>query len=177
VIDNDHHGAPVATFHWEGAVHHPSLSISHSHGHAFCALCRGPNIPLGADIERIAPREPRFVEHFFTPQEIELVERTPPPLRDGIITAIWSAKEAALKALRIGFTRKPQVANCALAPPVELPPSWTAFRIEWDPAALPDAPPLCGWWQVQEGFVFTLAARQQSQAGQRSHVACRQVDR
>ncbi|GIV67522.1 4'-phosphopantetheinyl transferase superfamily protein [Caldilinea sp.] len=72
-----------------------SLSISHSHGVAFCGLIesfrprdgclslfsrssasRAPRLPsLGCDIEFIEPREPSFVRSFFTEVEMRAVEQ------------------------------------------------------------------------------------------------------
>ena len=80
-----------------------SLSISHSGDRAFCALTDGPGATVGADIERIEPRQLGFIEQFFTPAEIAVVHAAPADQRDTLITIIWSAKEAVLKAGRYGW--------------------------------------------------------------------------
>ena len=80
-----------------------SLSISHSGDRAFCALTDGSGVTVGADIERIKPRESDFIEQFFTPTEIAVVHATPADRRDTLITIIWSAKEAVLKVATAGI--------------------------------------------------------------------------
>jgi 4'-phosphopantetheinyl transferase len=108
-----------------------SLSISHSHGHGLAALlpqpvtgqgvdaaAKGRRPVLGCDLELIEPRELNFVHDFFTPGELAAVQALPPgPDRDTLITVIWSAKEAALKALREGLRLDTRQIDCAIAWP------------------------------------------------------------
>lgn len=115
-----------------------SLSISHSHGHGLAALLpqpvtgQGAGAPvggrrpvLGCDLELIEPRELNFVHDFFTPGELAAVQALPPgPDRDTLITVIWSAKEAALKALREGLRLDTRQIDCT---------------IEWPAGAMPGA--------------------------------------
>ncbi len=115
-----------------------SLSISHSHGHGLAALlpqpvtAQGAGAPaggrrpvLGCDLEIIEPRELNFVHDFFTPGELAAVQSLPPgPDRDTLITVIWSAKEAALKALREGLRLDTRQIDCT---------------IEWPAGAMPSA--------------------------------------
>jgi 4'-phosphopantetheinyl transferase len=79
------------------------LSISHSSGAAFCAWTPLTTQHIGADIELIAPHPQYFIEDYFTPFEIAQCAQAPEPLRADLVTAIWSAKEAVLKALRQGL--------------------------------------------------------------------------
>jgi 4'-phosphopantetheinyl transferase len=115
-----------------------SLSISHSHGHGLAALLpqpvtgQGAGAPvggrrpvLGCDLELIEPRELNFVHDFFTPGELAAIQALPPgPDRDTLITVIWSAKEAALKALREGLRLDTRQIDCT---------------IEWPAGAMPGA--------------------------------------
>lgn len=174
-IHNQLNGAPVARY------HHPldeplllpdwfTLSISHAGDHAFCALVEQPDWPLGADIEQIMPRAAVFVSDYFTPAEQALLEQSPPEHYPMLVTAIWSAKEAALKALQLGLTVDTRAVACLIAPVAEPPQAWTPFAIELNREMLagklppPSATPrrgelrLEGWWQTIPGYVLTLAA-------------------
>jgi 4'-phosphopantetheinyl transferase len=96
-----------------------SLSISHSNDRALCAVA--PGAAAGCDIERIEPRPPLFAQDYFTAAELELLEGAPPALRDTLVAAIWSAKEATLKALRLGLTVDTRAVTCVLHPPPHPP--------------------------------------------------------
>lgn len=108
------------------------LSISHTDGAAFCAWTSSPTCSIGADIETIASRPHYFIEDYFTPTEIAQCTQTPAELLPCISTAIWSAKEAVLKALRQGLkwdTRKVEIdlSNINLEIPAE--GTWQSARV------------------------------------------------
>lgn len=113
-IANDPTGAPYACFDLpEPDCRIPiSLTISHSDGISFCALVPqddaqpgSARLPfVGADVEQIEPRAASFVRDFFTGQEQATLAAVPPQSHDRMATAIWSAKEAALKALHLGLS-------------------------------------------------------------------------
>jgi 4'-phosphopantetheinyl transferase len=135
-----------------------TISISHSAGVALCALVEGAERPLGADVELIQPRISDFAGDYFTMIEQALVERCAEAWRPTLITAIWSAKEAALKALRVGLKEDTRSVSCLIEPVAFPPGTWTPFAIQWEEHNLEQpAPPLTGWWQVQDSFVLTLA--------------------
>ncbi|MFO7681287.1 MAG: 4'-phosphopantetheinyl transferase superfamily protein [Chloroflexota bacterium] len=137
-----------------------SLSISHSHGHAFCALVERPDWPLGADIERIEARSEAFVADYFTEEERGLETEAVGEMRDVWVTAVWSAKESVLKALRLGLTVDTRWVTCLIEPVAERPFTWTPFTVHCDNARLPQAaPPLVGWWRTYEEFVLTLVVK------------------
>jgi phosphopantetheinyl transferase len=99
-------GAPVVRL-ADGGRLPVGVSISHSVGTAFCAAWAesGGVLAVGADLERIAPRPEGLVRDFFRPAEISAWEALPPgSARDGFASAVWSAKEAVLKALRLGLS-------------------------------------------------------------------------
>jgi 4'-phosphopantetheinyl transferase len=163
-VGNDPDGAPYLSVAGEGRL--PlSLSISHRADRAFCALWSPPpSLPgaaVGADIERVEPRDPAFVRDFFTAGEAERVWRCPDDRRDTLVTAIWSAKEAVLKVLRLGLTvdtRRVEIRHLAgLDAPHALssPNRWIEVEVH---CTLPDTPSLCAWWRSDGEYVLTLAA-------------------
>ena len=110
-------GAPILT------SHHPALrgddnngrlplalAISHSSGYAFCALSGNSagNVRIGADIEIVEARPSTFVEDFFTASEQARLHAAPRAMRELLITATWSVKEAALKATQYGLRTDPR---------------------------------------------------------------------
>jgi 4'-phosphopantetheinyl transferase len=173
VVGRDPDGAPRIIAEWRSQIadHDPnlqsaicnlqslSLSISHCRGRAFCALATVENIRVGADIERIEPREWQFVEDYFTEDEIAAVRRSPSGARDTLVTAIWSAKEAALKALRLGLTVDTRSVSCAIRHTAETS-DWSGFDLVCDPRLLntQDIPALTGWWRIMDGDVLTVVS-------------------
>lgn len=154
-ISNDADGVPSATRNAEPVT--PNLSISHSFDHALCAASA---TVVGADLERIEPREQNLVNDFFTANEIARVNASAAETRNVIINAIWSAKEAALKALHKGLSVDTRVVEISIAPFENAPEQWTLFQINF---ASGDAAwaPMQGWWRVLDGFILTLAAHVQ----------------
>jgi 4'-phosphopantetheinyl transferase len=162
-IDTDPSGAPMLDVRCWSIDYEPNLtskiqdlqlSISHSSGRAFCALSDGANV--GADIEHIEPRAWRFVDDYFTPSEILHVRRAPAVQRDTLITAIWSAKEAALKALRLGLSVDTRSVACDLA--AEQEGGWADIAFIYDERRLGQVPPaMTGWWRRIDNFVLTVA--------------------
>ncbi len=144
-----------------------SLSISHSHGHAFCALCHeseqaAVTWSLGCDIEWIEHREQSFVNDFFTAQEAREVMGTPADHRDCRVTAIWSAKEAVLKSLRTGLRIDTRRLDCRFGPTDLAPTGWTPLTVLVDSTLAAEFPgSWYAWWQVQAGFVLTMALREE----------------
>lgn len=135
-----------------------NLSISHSSPWGFCAAVEGENRPLGADIERNEPRSPGFVEEYFTPLEQEYLTVAPPEQLVALINAIWSGKEASLKAIRRGLAEDTRIVSCLPHPRMTATAEWLPMRIEWNPGRMERAlPGLTGYWRFNDGFVMTLA--------------------
>ena len=135
-----------------------TISISHSANHAVCAVTERPFWPIGIDLEQIETRADSFVESYFTDDEQQIVNQATVDMRDTLITAIWSAKEAALKALHLGLRADTRAVNCLIQPEVERPFTWTPFTMQLDTAKLGQPPMLLGWWRTIGEFVLTMAA-------------------
>jgi 4'-phosphopantetheinyl transferase len=124
------------------------LSISHSGDYAFCAALW--DSPIGVDIERIEPRSAIFVEDYFTADEQSLVETAP----NYAPTLIWSAKEAALKALHLGLRADTRRVNVNFSLPVgQFSDEWLALTANCGAQGL-----MQGGWRRMNGFVLTILA-------------------
>lgn len=135
-----------------------SVSISHSHGAAFCAaLWTGPYAEaVGADLERIEPRPETLLRDFFTEEEIAAsADRQD---REVFVNGVWSAKEAVLKALRRGLTVDTRSVSCLPDGSGGLSRGgWRPFGVRCSPNLLDSPAEIHGLWQVRDGFVLTLA--------------------
>jgi 4'-phosphopantetheinyl transferase len=167
VIDNDPDGAPFASLMEQDRVARLpwSLSISHSHGLAFCAVHpaeeEGIHYAIGADLEFIEAREDNFVRDYFTPDEMALAAQASPRAQAAVVTAVWSAKEAVLKALRTGLRLDTRSIQCLM--PVGLPAGdeWHTFSISVPDDLAPGAS-WTGWWRrplQHPDFIMTLAIK------------------
>src|SRR5579863_1302068 len=78
------------------------ISLSHSNGHAVCAVA-AHDAALGCDLEIIEPRSDGFVTGFFAAEEQAWIARSPASDRPRLAALIWSGKESALKAMRVGL--------------------------------------------------------------------------
>lgn len=144
-----------------------SISISHAGEQAFCALAVGPGLRIGADIERIEPRSAGFAADFFTPRECALLEQGRDADRDILVTAIWSAKEAMLKATRHGLRADTRQVTCLVGAVDEAMRGWAELQLDCDPELTGGPVTLQGWWRIAGGFVLTIVAvtRPQQAAG------------
>ncbi len=133
-----------------------TLSISHSRDRAFCALTFGEGRPLGCDLEVIEPRSPGFVADYFTADERALMAAAPDEQHPTLANAIWSGKEAALKAIRRGLAEDTRLVTC-LPEMAEDYDGWRPLRYVWEQVDR-DLPALIGRWREVDGFVMTLAA-------------------
>jgi len=150
------------------------ISLSHRAATAICAVMAAGGT-LGCDLEAIEPRSDAFVADYFTAEEQALVAQAPAADRPRLLALLWSGKESALKALRVGLrldTRSVIVSPCG-AP--ESRGEGGAERVE-DPALT--SSPSCGpdawlplhvrysdggqifqgWWLHTGSLVRTLVA-------------------
>ncbi len=134
-----------------------SISISHSAGHALCALVEAANVALGIDIEFVQPRSPAFLKDFFTLQERSFIASVPDDVRDVAVNAIWSAKESVLKAFQVGLKVDSRCISCELEFFADFT-EWMPFRIEFHDRTLLESDEIIqGWWRCDSGFVMTMA--------------------
>ena len=115
---------------------------------------------LGVDIERIAPRAPEFAADYFTARELAQVAASPPHERDATITLIWSAKEAALKALRLGLTVDTRQVSIELSERRNSTLAWAPLGVHSTLPQAERAGGLHGWWWIVGEYVLTLALTQ-----------------
>lgn len=178
-VANDPDGAPYLVVEGEGRLP-VSLSISHRAGRAVCALSPAASPSIGVDLEHIETRAPAFVNDFFTADEAERVWTCPDPLRDTLVTVIWSAKEAVLKALREGLrldTRAVEIVHvsgledntCATSVAASVRSDLALRRVgsgladeHWHTVAISCAVPgvlrFAAWWRPDGDSVLTAAA-------------------
>ncbi len=150
-----------------------SISISHARDVAFCALVQRPSWPLGVDIEWIEPRSKRFVADYFTAAEQEMIAQADLDKRSLdkhsldkqsldkqslLVTAVWSAKEAALKAIHQGLKVDTRCVSC-LPHLQTIDDEWQSIAVQWDTKRIRNAPALQGWWRPYQNFVLTMTAR------------------
>ena len=163
-------GAPVVRL-ADGGPLPLGVSVSHSDGTAFCAAWHDPDgtLAAGADLERIEPRSEAFVRDFFTDDEAAAWAARPAgEARDELATAIWSAKEAVLKALRLGLRMDTRQVACTLSSePAEPSPGlprpegngWRRFEARVSTGGPEAETSVPGFWRPKDGFVLTLAVR------------------
>lgn len=164
IVRNDADGVPTINCQSSIVNCQLDISISHSSGYALCAVVEDGVI--GADIERIERRADGFVEDYFTEAELERIAYsvlriplvdTQYAIRNTLVTAIWSAKEAVLKALHLGLSVDTRSVSCLVGPAANPLQKWTPFAIELDEQRLNrPAPALAGWWRTLDEHVLTL---------------------
>lgn len=147
-------GKPLARFTGDSPPEGPvSVSISHAGGVGFATAQAGSG-SLGCDVEVVAPRSEAFVADYFTRAEREMVAACPEGDRAWLANLVWSAKEAALKALGEGLRLDTRV--------VEVAPPALAFRNAsgggWQPllVAGPGGRTFGGRWRLEGGLVWTV---------------------
>jgi 4'-phosphopantetheinyl transferase len=160
-IDNNSQGEP---YFWVSGQPPAKtrLSISHSDSFSFCAVTPAGDLRIGADLEKVEARTETFVLDYFTPGERRIAQEFPPGKRAEIVTLIWSAKEAMLKALGVGLrwdTRKVSVIGH------EPIPGNSSHQDSWRKLSIGETGSKehnwVGWWQRRGEFIITLAAFQE----------------
>ena len=127
------------------------ISITHREDVAVCAIA---TTGVGCDLEVVEPRTSRFVDDFFTTRERGAVLRTPPELVERRVALTWSAKESALKVLRVGLRRDTRSVEIDLA-------DFNDAHAEWNPftaTVRPENRVLSGWWRADEDLVLTVVS-------------------
>jgi 4'-phosphopantetheinyl transferase len=161
-----------------------SISLSHRDGVAACAIARS-NAPLGCDLELIETRSDAFVADYFTEDEQKIIAQQSEQEHDRIITTLWSAKESALKALRVGLRADTRSVNIRLLAhrsnsteqcnekesdallALCLPAKWHPFQ-----ATFQNDQVLNGWWNTSTSLVRTFAGVESARAPIILNAAC-----
>jgi 4'-phosphopantetheinyl transferase len=79
------------------------FNLSHSHGVAVCALCRGAAV--GVDVEDVGRHTDLSIAgRFFSPAEADLVSKAPDSEKRALFFDIWTLKEAYIKAVGKGLS-------------------------------------------------------------------------
>ncbi len=149
-IENAPEGAPYV----RGAQSAGCLSITHSRGMAACAFLPGEAGTVGIDLEWVEPREEVFIRDFFTANEAELALSLEGEARDLLVTLIWNAKEAVLKAWQKGL-RLDSRAIEIVAEGVGRGEDWEQLKYQ---ARVEGFPHCRLFWRREGVFVLTLAA-------------------
>lgn len=157
-IANDAAGAPYVILP-NGECFAGCLSISHRDHLSFCAVTQDPAIHIGADLEQIEPRGDEFAQDYFTSHELNFILDLPASQHDTAVTLLWSAKEAALKALGLGLrldTRQIEITvPGGLAGMGLSTPTWQIFNVSYSHSGQGI---WSGWWQIHGKYILTLAS-------------------
>jgi len=163
-------GAPEVFFAGQPAP--VTISLSHCEGTAVCAVAPS-GVVLGCDLEIIEMRSECFTADYFTAEEVRLVANACTDNRSRLLTLLWSGKESALKALRVGLrldTRSVVVSlddvdrctaddearravDSMLTPRPRAANRWLPLHVRCASDQI-----FHGWWQITENLVRTLVA-------------------
>ncbi len=160
-------GAPEVFLHGQPAD--IAISLSHRAGTALCTV-GAPGTNFGCDLETIEPRSAAFVADYFTANEKVLIAQASVEWRPLLVALLWSGKESALKALRVGLrldTRSMCVSPGDRWPPAAgswqdlcAPPRLATNFDTWHPMRVrySDTRTFSGWWRFQDDLVRTVVS-------------------
>jgi len=132
-----------------------TVSISHSHQKTFC-ITSDNHQNIGCDLELIEDRSPNFLKDYFTKKEHSLFEDLWKKYLDSktYFTLCWSAKEAVMKATRLGMSLHPkkiQLKN------VEIEDAeWNKIEI----LNLKTDQNYYGYWKENDGMIYVYLSDQ-----------------
>jgi len=152
-IANHPGGAPFVVV--DGRQAPVEVSISDRAGWAVCLVAPQADAggALGIDLEIVEPRSDAFVEDFFTAPERDYVRALPAGTpRDEAANLIWSAKEAALKVLKVGLRADTREVEVEIDRQRRAD-GWAALRVTARGGAT-----FPGWWRRDGVFLLTIAA-------------------
>jgi len=132
------------------------ISLSHSHGKAFCVV--SPHgIMLGCDLEKIEHRSELFVRDYFTKNEQDFISLNGKASHPLWANLVWSAKESALKALRLGLRIDTRLVEVDFAPFEEFS-FWKKFKV----TASEHSMVFQGYWCSASNSVMTVVSDTQA---------------
>jgi phosphopantetheinyl transferase len=131
-----------------------NISLSHRDGISICAVAPA-NMLLGCDVEKIEPRSDAFVSDYFVAEEQKFVAETPHNERPGIVAALWSAKESALKAMQIGLRADTRF---VVVHDLDKDRNGVPTKSIWRPMQVSsqEQTHFHGWWRIAGQFVLTI---------------------
>ena len=118
----------------------------------YTALCGcGPD-----HLEEVTAQKVKVAMFGVGESRVELLMATAPEAQQPTLAnAIWSGKEAALKAIRRGLAEDTRLVTCLPAEQEETD-GWRPLYYRWE-AVERGLPALTGRWREGDGFVMTLA--------------------
>jgi 4'-phosphopantetheinyl transferase len=142
-----------------------AISLSHRAGTALCTVAP-VGATFGCDLELIEPRSDAFVADYFTVDEKAIIHRTSDEERALLMALLWSGKESALKALRVGL-RLDTICMCVslidwpqrsaerepILPEATNPDAWRPLQVRYSVGQV-----FGGWWRLQNGLVRTVVS-------------------
>ena len=148
-----------------------AISLSHRDGRGLCTVAPA-GTSFGCDLEAIECHSDAFIADYCTSEEQELIARIPLEHRDLLVCLMWSAKESALKALRVGL-RLDTRSVCVRPAHWSLEAhgnAWQELCIQrldsnpdgWRPLSVRCAggPIYQGWWRVQDQMMRTTVCEE-----------------
>jgi 4'-phosphopantetheinyl transferase len=163
-------GAPEVFLHDQPAD--IAISLSHRNGNALCTVA-SLGTTFGCDLELIEPRSDAFVADYFTVDEKALIEQAPAAARPRLVALLWSGKESALKALRVGLrlnTTSLSVRPVGWLQPAKREQEWYPLQVYYSAGQV-----FGGWWRVQDDLVRTVVSDPPLPAPRRAPSICRDV--
>lgn len=129
------------------------ISLSHRGGVAMCAVA-GQDAAIGCDLEIVETHSPAFIRDYFTDREQMGIARASASDQRSLVTALWSAKESALKALQEGLRLDTRSVSVRLR-------GWAGEAHRWYPLQVDceRGEVFHGWWQRSDNVVRTTVAR------------------
>jgi len=142
-------GAPELFF--EDKLAPLTISLSHRNNRAVCFIAP-PAVALGCDLELIEPHSAAFIADYFTSNEQALVMRQSLADRPLLLALLWSAKESALKALRMGLRLDTRCVTVEARGLSVAPDRWNPLNVRYNTRIFN------GWWQIADDMVRTVVA-------------------
>ncbi|MFF3325824.1 4'-phosphopantetheinyl transferase family protein [Streptomyces sp. NPDC002889] len=122
------HGRPVLL----GVPGAPYFSLSHSHGLVLVAVS---TTRVGADVQRVpSPETVELCLPALHPAERREIDRLPPDQSTVAFGRLWSRKEAYLKGLGTGLTRRADTDYLGEYATAERPPGWLVANLPLCPS-------------------------------------------
>ncbi|HRW19561.1 MAG TPA: 4'-phosphopantetheinyl transferase superfamily protein [Dermatophilaceae bacterium] len=156
-------GAPYAVV--AGADLGLDISLTDRAGAAVCLV--GPagtmgHGTLGVDLEIVEPRSAGFVADYLTASEQVWVREGGPVGSIGWdvrANLLWSAKESALKVLRVGLRADTRWVQVQVSTELR-PDGWAPLQVQLvEPGHAASGEVFPGWWRRDGAYLLTLAAR------------------